>query len=132
MAISTYQCTLNYKTSSSGSYTKLADIKDFPDMIGEPNNLETTTLSDGQQTFIPGIKQSEGVLQFTINWDKTVCATIQGLEEQDLYFELEFSDGSNFDWEGQLTLSVNGGGVDEVVEGTINIIPSTPITIVLS
>lgn len=129
MAISTYQVTLKYKTSSSGNYTKLVDIKDFPELIPNPNQLETTTLSDDMQTFIAGIKQGAGLMTFTINWDKTDCTTIQGLEGDPLWFELDFSDGTKFTWEGTLTLGVPSKGVDEVIEGTVNIVPTSTVTL---
>ena len=46
MAINTIGITLSYKTSSASAYTELCPIKDFPDLIGEPNLLETTTLKN--------------------------------------------------------------------------------------
>lgn len=132
MAISSYGVTLKYKASSSAStYTKLCDVKDFPDMIGDPNLLETTTLSDSQQTYIKGIKQNQ-LLQFTINWDETVCQTIVGLESAEQDFELDFSDGTTFTWKGEVALGVPGKGVDEVNEAIINIIPTTAITLAFS
>ena len=51
MAISTYKVFL--MKASGGTYTKLIDIKDFPDLGGAPEMLETTTLSDKMQTYIP-------------------------------------------------------------------------------
>ena len=44
MAISTYKAFLMVK--DSGSYKKLIDIKEFPDLGGAPERLQTTTLSD--------------------------------------------------------------------------------------
>ena len=35
LAYSTYQTYLMYRTSSSGTYTNLVPIKDYPDMIGD-------------------------------------------------------------------------------------------------
>lgn len=35
MAISTYKVYLMHKASASGDYTKLVDIKDFPDLGGK-------------------------------------------------------------------------------------------------
>lgn len=34
IAISTYQTYLMYRATSSGTYEKVIDIKDYPDMIG--------------------------------------------------------------------------------------------------
>ena len=64
MAISTYKVFLMKKTSET--WSKLIDIKDFPDLGGSPELLETTTLSDKMQTYIPGI-QSLDALEFTAN-----------------------------------------------------------------
>ena len=47
MAISTYKVFLMKKAASGGTYSKVVDIKDFPDLGGAPEMLETTTLSDG-------------------------------------------------------------------------------------
>ena len=47
MAISTYKVFLmKKKTTPEETYEKLVDIKEFPDLGGEPEMLETTTLSD--------------------------------------------------------------------------------------
>ena len=50
MAISSYNTKL---TIASEEYA----IKDFPSILGQRSSLETTTLSDDAQTFIPGIRQ---------------------------------------------------------------------------
>ena len=55
------------KAASGGTYTKLVDIKEFPDLGGDPEMLETTTLSDKMQTFISGIQSMDG-LSFTANY----------------------------------------------------------------
>ena len=70
MAISTYKVFLMHKASSEGTYTKLIDIKEFPDLGGEPEMLETTTLSDNMQTYIAGIQSMDG-LSFSANYDMT-------------------------------------------------------------
>lgn len=126
MAISTYNAQLKWGTASS-SVAKKVDIKSFGDLIGDPNMLETTTLSDDAQTFIPGIKQQNSI-QFVCNYTKTDFTTVKADENTELYFELTFSDSSKFTWQGQFTLGVPGKGVDEVMEFTINVIPSTPLT----
>ena len=126
MAISSYQTVLKCGASSE-ALTKLCPIKDFPDLFGDPNLLETTTLDDNMQTNIPGILSSD-TLAFTANWDKEIAAQIKEKEGTTQYWSLEFSDGSKFTWQGQATLGVPGKGVDEVVEMTINIVASTVIT----
>lgn len=125
MAISSYNCVLKWG-ESEGALTKKVDIKDFPDLIGDPNLLETTTLSDAAQTYIPGIKSMD-LMTFTTNFTKTDFQACKADEGKTLFYSLEFSDGAKFTWQGQHTMGVPGKGVDEVIEATINIVPSTSV-----
>lgn len=129
MAISTYGIYLMHKASDS--YTKLIDIKDFPDLGGAPEMLETTTLSDSMQTYIPGIQSLDG-LEFTANYTKTdfdALKLLEGKEEEyAVYFGEDGADGI-FEFKGYLSAFPVGGGVNEVVSMTISIAPSTPITV---
>ena len=134
MAINTYGITLMKGTKGTGSaitYTKLIDIKDFPDLGGAPEMLETTPLSDAMQTYIEGI-QSADALEFTANYTKEDFATCTALKGTKTPFAVFFGeDGENgkFEFEGYLSARVNGGGVNEVVGMTISIAPATAITI---
>lgn len=138
MAISTYKVFLMKRESST--YKKLVDIKDFPDLGGAPEMLETTTLSDGMQTYIPGIQSLEA-LEFTANYDKSDYQTLAALKDTETEFAVWFggtesagvvtpsgSEGK-FTFSGKLSVFVVGGGVNEVVDMTITIAPSTPITV---
>lgn len=125
MAISTHLCTLKWGATSS-AVAKVIDIKDFPDLMGEPNMLETTTLSDGAQTYIPGIKSMDS-MAFTFNYTKEAFAAVKKDEGKPMFYELSFSDGSKFTWQGMHYATMAGKGVDEVVEAGISIAPSTEV-----
>lgn len=139
MAISTYKVFLMKKESAGDTYSKLVDIKEFPDLGGEPEMLETTTLSDNMQTYIAGIQSLDG-LSFTANYDVTDFQTLKQLEGKTESYAVWFGgtesggvvtpDGSNgkFEFDGQLSVYPVGGGVNEVVDMNISIAPSTPIT----
>lgn len=125
MAISSYGVELLWGESAT-AVEKKVDIKDFPDLIGDPNMLETTTLSDAQQTYIPGIKSAD-MLSFTFNYTKSDFALVKADEGKPLFYKLAFSDGSSFSWQGQHTVGMPGKGVDEVLESTVNIAPSSTV-----
>ena len=125
MAINTYGIELRFGESAD-AVSKVVDVKDFPDMLGESEMLETTTLSDAQVTNIPGIRSSD-TLTFTCNYSKTDFAAVNDDAETPLFYELSFSDGSKFTWQGQHTCGLPGKGVNEVIEFTINIAASTPV-----
>ncbi len=139
MAISTYKVFL-MKKGTGDVYEKLVDIKEFPDLGGSPEMLETTTLSDNMQTYIPGI-QSLDALEFTANYTKADFTALKALDGVENDYAVWFggtgegssltptgSDGK-FEFKGQLSVFPVGGGVNEVVDMTITIAPSTPITV---
>lgn len=125
MAISSYGVVLKWGTSAE-AVAKKVDIKDFPDLFGDPNLLETTTLANKQQTYIPGILSSD-MKAFTANYTAADFKACNDDADKDLYYSLEFSDGSKFTWQGKHTMGLPGKGVDEVIEMTINVVPSTDI-----
>lgn len=121
-------------------YEKLVDITSTPDLGGTPNMLETTTLSDDTQTFIPGIKQLGDGLEFTANYTKENYEKLKDLEGQEHEYAVwkggtgnsittanPTGEDGKWKFKGQLTVFPTGGGVDEVFGLTINIAPSTAI-----
>ena len=137
MAISTYKVFLMHKASTT--WEKLIDIKEFPDLGGSPEMLETTTLSDKMQTYIPGIESLDS-LEFSSNYTLDDYKTLKALEGKDEQYAVWFggtesgdtvtptgTDGK-FKFKGQLSVFPVGGGVNEVVGMTITIAPSTPIS----
>jgi len=139
MAISTYKIFLMSSTDGS-QYEKLIDIKSFPDLGGAPEMLETTTLSDSMQTYIPGI-QSLDALEFECNYTKEDFTKLKALEGKEQSYAVWFGgtgegetltptgEHGKFNFKGQLSVYPVGGGVNEVVGMNVNIAPSTPITV---
>ena len=121
MAISTFGVSLKY--GSSAPTTEVV-IKDFPSLLGKRSSLETTTLSDDAQTFIAGIRQQSESFDFVANYDPAVYNTLNSLDGSQKW-SLTFSDGSGYTWDGTVSVSVNEGSVDAVVEMTISVTPST-------
>lgn len=138
MAISTYKIFLMKKGESA--YEKLIDIKEFPDLGGAPEMLETTTLSDKMQTYIPGI-QSLDSLEFTANYTLEEYKKLKAMEGTEFDFAVWFGgtetggvltptgDAGKFSFKGQLSVYPVGAGTNEVVDMNITIAPSTVITL---
>ena len=138
MATSSYKTFLMQKKENA--YEKLVDIKDFPNLGGAPEMLETTTLSDPMQTYIEGI-QSQDALEYTINYDLATYQKLLAMKGTETEFAVWFGgDEANgvvtptgaegkFNFKGSLSVRVVGKGVNEVKEAIISIAPSTPITL---
>lgn len=123
-AYSSYQTFLMTKTGAT--WTKLIDIRDFPDVHGDPNMLDTTTLSDGEESQTPGIKKASDK-KFRALYTEDDYVALKNLEDSGtaldvaIWFgasEVGVPDGNQgkFEGKGLLTVKVLGKGVDEVRE----------------
>lgn len=128
----------SYKTFLMHGTQKLIDIKSFPDLGGDPNTIEVTTLSDSMQVFIEGLKSSDA-LSFTANYTPEDFATCQALEGKQEEYGVWFGgtgdddtltptgDKGKFTFTGTLSVHVSGAGTGDAVEMSITITPSTEI-----
>ena len=146
MAISTYNTFLMVK-GTGDTYSKVVDIKEFPDLGGDPETLETTTMTDAMQTFIMGLQGNEA-MEFTANYTPSDYQTVEALSGLQKDYAVYFGKDDNINKEdadpttggdmgkflfsGQLSVRVNGASVNEVVEMTISIIPNSSITFTAS
>lgn len=137
MARTTYQTYLMHSTDGK-AYSKLVDIKEFPDLGSAPPTVDITTLSDGQKMYLNDIKDP-GSLEFNANYDKDDYATLKALEGKTEKFAIWFGasstggtltpDGNDgkYEFEGELAVWIKGGSVSAAVDMGIAIAPSTEI-----
>lgn len=141
MALSTYKVFLMKGTAGSGStitWAKLVDIKDFPDLGGNPERIDATTLSDKMRKYVEGIQETEE-MAFTANYTKTDYTALKALEGQQLDLAVWIggteSEGvvtptgtdGKFSWKGTISSHLLGGGVNEVIGISIVCTPNTVI-----
>lgn len=139
MAISTIGTYL-MKSADGSTYSKWLDIKDFPEIFGDPNNLQATTLTDSQHWYVPGVQDNAGVLNFTANYTASDFNTVKTAEGTEAYFAIWFGDNAGtpdghngkFSFKGFPFAKLSGKGVDEVAEMVVGIVPSTKITFAAS
>lgn len=144
-ASSTYKTFLMRSTDGT-SYTKVIDIKDFPDLGGDPETIDTTTLTDKMRTSVPGISEAENFV-FTANYDPAQFQTLVGYATADEgapnYYAVWFggTDATQvgadptptgnlgkFEFKGTMSQPyVAGGGVNEARSISISIAPATPV-----
>lgn len=137
--ISTYQTYLMVKKTTGGSYEKVIDITSFPDLIPPNDRIDITTLSDYMRKYIAGIgdtsEQTYGANYTPENYEAIL--ELQGVQyDYALWFGASGSAGSEepdghngkFNWTGDISAGINGGGVNEAVAMTVTCTPSTVIT----
>lgn len=136
--ISTYQTYLMVKKAVAGDYEKVVDITSFPDLIPPSDRIDITTLSDAVRVYIKGIgdtvEQTYGANYTPENYQ--AVSELEGHQyDYALWFGASGSAGSEvpdghygkFEWTGDISVGLNGGGVNEGVGMNIVCTPSTPI-----
>ena len=128
MAISTAKTFLMYE-SVAGTFTKLVDIINYPDMGSTPDKIDTTDLSaEKMRTIINGLQDAPD-LTFEANYDETAYETIvalTGTKKFQLHFGTAGASGI-FEWSGEVSIYVTGGGVNESRKMQITTSASTEI-----
>ena len=134
MALSTIHTYLEYQPEgSSTTWTKLADIKSYPDLSEPPERIDATTLSDEMRQYVPGVRDLPDY-DFPANYDKTQYNAIVALRGEDLDLRLRFGETTDdeysiFTFTGQVDATITGGEVNAVREMTVNVYPSSAITL---
>jgi len=127
MAVSTYQTTL-LSGAAAETLTALADIKDYPDLGGAPDQLETTTLVDKAKVYIEGVESNDSK-EFTFNYTKDTYEALVALKGVEQYFGIYFGvDGVDGKFVGKGTASVYivGAGTSAVREMKLTITLAEP------
>lgn len=135
MASTSYLARVIYKEHTTdenwaGSYKLLVKAKSIPSPVTAPNTVESTTLENDTQTFEMGIKTSDSK-EITGNLEKEYLDEIEKLEGKKLdIIHLYGTDGvggvAKYAYVGQaIATPTDVGGVDEILEMSVTIIPNT-------
>lgn len=112
---------------SGSTPTKLVDITNYPDLMGTPEKLDATTLSDTQRKNILGLKDGND-MEFEILYIASEFNTLNSggatVKSYAVYFGADGSgnpDGHDgiFTFSGTYVITPTGGGVNEVRKGKI-------------
>lgn len=128
MAITTQGVVLTVVPSAGGDAV-VVKIKDFPDLGGEPEMVEMTTLADSVQKYELGV-QAQDSLEFTVNFDGDAYASLKQLESKhDNEYTLSMgvvAEGA-FQWTGSHSVYLVGGGVNAPLEMKLVCVPETEV-----
>lgn len=81
-------------TTSEVTWSKLCDVKNIPSLMGAPEQLDKTTLSDSERHYENGLKSSDA-WEFTANYDETMFQTLLGMEGVRKHFAVWFGGTKN-------------------------------------
>lgn len=117
-------------TNFSGTYKLLVKAKSMPSPVSTPNTVESTTMEDDAQTFEMGIKTSDSK-EITGNLEKEYLDAIDNLSAKkidimQLYGTQGIGEVAKYAYVGQAIATPSDvGGVDEILEMAVTVIPNT-------
>lgn len=140
MAMNTYMTFLMHSTNGT-SYTDLVPIVDYPDFLNEVNTIDVTNLQNEMHTYIAGLLDTGGSLDFTANYTATDYQTVKALDDgAEKSLAIWFGGtksgstvtptGVDGKWtfKGMIKVGIVGKGIDEARQMTIHVVPTTDMT----
>ena len=123
---------LSYSTSSGGSYTELAGLKEVPDVGADPEMVDNTALSDSIIHNELGIGDP-GDMEYTfrfVNSAATDAFRVMKSREGTLtYFKHQLKDGTTFSFSAYPSVKLSGGGVNDPQEFVVALALQSSFTI---
>lgn len=124
MAVISKGITLSYKTSGGSSYTTLTDLQEIPELGGDSEAIEITTLDDAAHMYTDGILNYGDSLAFIFLYKKEQFTTLQGLEGS-IEWKVSLPDNTTCTFSGTSSVKLAGVGVNAALTYTLSIKPNS-------
>lgn len=124
MAVISKGITLSYKAGGAGEFIELENLQEIPELNGETESIEITTLADAAHMYTDGIKNYGDSLAFKFLYEKTQFTTLNGLKDG-AQWQVELPDGATCTFGGACSVKLDGVGVNAALTYTLAIKPNT-------
>lgn len=117
---------LSYK-SGSESFVELTNLQEIPELGGDVEAIEITTLADAAHMYTDGIKNYGDSLAFKFLYEKTQFTTLNGLTDS-AQWKVELPDGASCTFSGTCSVKLDGVGVNAALTYTLSVKPNSEMT----
>jgi hypothetical protein len=116
--------------SAGVDYQELKNLMEIPDLGGDTEAIEITTLADSAHKYTDGIKNYGDSLVFKFLYDATLFGMFtpladSALEAVILKWKVELPDGSTCEFEGSPSAKLDAVGVNSALTFTLSIKPTS-------
>lgn len=115
--------TLSYAPAEGGDFIELTNLQEIPDLGGEVEAIEITTLADDAHKYTDGIKNYGDSLEFKFLYEKPQFTTLSELGNAE--WQVKLPDGATCTFGGSASVKLAGAGVAAVLTYTLAIKPNT-------
>jgi hypothetical protein len=124
MAVISKGISLSYKADNTGEFVKLTNLQEIPELGGESEAIEITTLADVAHMYTDGIKNYGDNLAFVFLYETTQFETLNNLVGVSGW-EVELPDGTTCSFTGTSSVKLAGVGVNAALTYTLAIKPNS-------
>ena len=122
MAVISKGITLSYKKDQA--FVALTNLQEIPDLGGDVEAIEITTLADGAHMYTDGIKNYGDSLAFKFLYEAAQFATLNGLSGV-TEWKVELPDGEACTFSGTSSVKLDGVGVNAALTYTLSVKPNS-------
>lgn len=123
MAVISKGIKLSYKTGE-GSFVELTNLQEIPELGGDAEAIEITTLADAAHMYTDGIKNYGDSLPFKFLYEKEQFTTLNGLTGE-CEWKVELPDGASCTFDGTGSVKLDGVGVNAALTYTLGVKPTS-------
>lgn len=124
MAVISKGITLSYKKGDAGELIALTNLQEIPELGGDSEAIEITTLADAAHMYTDGIKNYGDSLAFVFLYETAQFETLNGLEGVNGW-EVALPDGTTCAFTGTSSVKLAGVGVNAALTYTLSIKPNS-------
>ena len=126
MAVISKGITLSYKVvGAEGGLKELTDLQEIPELGGDTESIEITTLADSAHIFTDGLENYGDSLAFKFLYDAEQFMELVNLKGTKTEWVVTFPEGESCEFNGTCSVKLDGVGVNAVLTYTLNIKPYT-------
>ena len=122
MAVISKGITLSYKNGSE--FVELKNLQEIPELGGDSEAIEITTLADAAHMYTDGIKNYGDSLAFKFLYDGEQFTTLNGLNASNDWL-VTLPDGETCAFSGTSSVKLDGVGVNAALTYTLSIKPNS-------
>lgn len=127
MAVISKGITLSYKSGEASQYTALTNLQEIPELGGDSEAIEITTLADVAHMYTDGIKNYGESLEFKFLYDKTQFTTLNALTGS-VSWQVKLPDDATCSFTGTSSVKMDGVGVNAALTYTLAVKPDSAMT----
>lgn len=128
MAVISKGIKLSYKAKGdSGEFTELTNLYEIPELGGDKDKIEVTTLSSAAHEYVNGIENYGDTVTFKFYYEKEQFATLSTLAESD--WRVDLPGDLAYTFSGEPSVKLDGVSYNAALTYSLNIAPTSAMVV---